>query len=90
MDCSQIDFYWTCVIAAKEVGKIIGTLLLPVVAERSGRRVGLLANNLVVFVGCYLCYISTGYHSMPLIAVGRMLLGMSGVSLDRHLSQVCR
>lgn len=49
-----IVLLWACVIASKEVGKILGTILLPFVAESWGRRFGLQ----VLFI--YMVFIDLG------------------------------
>ena len=69
----QVKYGWANLIAAKEVGKIVGTLLLPLF-ENTGRRTGLLINNVIVFIGCYLCYVGVDLGVWA-IMLGRFLLG---------------
>ena len=70
-----ISMLWASVIASKEIGKILGTLLLPYMAEKLGRRGGLLLNNWIVFIGCITCLLSA-HAPFQVIMIGRVLLGM--------------
>jgi MFS family permease len=71
---ATVSMLWASVIASKEVGKIIGTFLIPYMAERFGRRGGLLLNSWIVFAGCIICLFGRNW-SYQFIMLGRILLG---------------
>lgn len=50
--------------------------MIPWVAENLGRRGGLLVNNVLTVIGCFLCYMSLNWPYYT-IMVGRFLLGVS-------------
>ncbi len=53
-----------------------GTLLIPCIAERIGRKRGILFNDILTIIGAYLCFIGL-YSPYYVIMIGRLFLGIS-------------
>ncbi|VDK68797.1 unnamed protein product [Anisakis simplex] len=77
MSLSQINLFWSFVVSSVSIGAIIGSLLTRYVAERFGRRNGLLANGIMNVFGALIVTLTKTLQSPELLILGRIILGVS-------------
>lgn len=75
LDSSQLNFYWSFVVSSIAVGAIIGALLVKTVAEKLGRRNGLVVNGVVNVFAAFLELLAKPLGSPELLIVGRLIFG---------------
>ncbi|KAG9509197.1 Solute carrier family 2, facilitated glucose transporter member 1, partial [Fragariocoptes setiger] len=76
-NAEQIDFIFAIIVSIFCIGGFLGALMTAIVAERIGRRNGLLINNIFAFAGAILMGVSRQARSYELMIVGRLLIGMN-------------
>jgi len=59
------------------VGGMVGALCTAYVADRFGRKGGLLLNNIFVFIGAFLMTFSKTFSSHELLVLGRFFIGIN-------------
>ncbi|XP_050429864.1 solute carrier family 2, facilitated glucose transporter member 1-like isoform X2 [Adelges cooleyi] len=77
VDKSQVTLIWAIAVSIFCFGGMIGGLLTGVVAEKYGRKGGLLVSNVLVIFSALLQGISKMCSSYELIVVGRFLIGIN-------------
>lgn len=77
VDKSQVTLIWAVAVAIFCFGGMIGGLATGIVAEKFGRKGGLLFSNVIVVVSAALQGVSKMYSSYELIIVGRFLIGIN-------------
>jgi SP family facilitated glucose transporter-like MFS transporter 1 len=77
MSTSQVTTWWSLAVSIYCVGGIFGGLLTGVVADRLGRKGGLLWNNVAVLVGVVLELLSKAVSAYELLILGRLILGFN-------------
>ncbi|XP_025414369.1 solute carrier family 2, facilitated glucose transporter member 1-like isoform X2 [Sipha flava] len=74
---SQVTLIWAVAVAIFCFGGMIGGLMTGIVAEKFGRKGGLLVSNSLVVVSSLLQGVSKMYSSYELIIIGRFLIGIN-------------
>uniref|UniRef100_A0A646QID7 Solute carrier family 2, facilitated glucose transporter member 1 n=1 Tax=Hemiscolopendra marginata TaxID=943146 RepID=A0A646QID7_9MYRI len=73
----QVDLIWSVPVSLFCVGGMIGGLLTALIADRFGRKKGLLLNNINVFIAAIFMGFSKLAGSYEMIIVGRLFIGIS-------------
>ncbi|CAI4225537.1 unnamed protein product [Auanema sp. JU1783] len=71
------NLIWSFIVSSIAVGAILGASLTRVVAERVGRRNGLIANGVVNVFGALLELLSKSFKSPELLIFGRFIFGIN-------------
>lgn len=74
---SQITTVWSIAVSVYCVGGMIGGVITGVVADRLGRKGGLIFNNIFVFAAAILQGTSKTANSSELLILGRLLIGIN-------------
>lgn len=74
---SQLDLVFAIIVSIFCIGGCIGALMTPLVADRIGRKQGLLYNNVIVLIACPLMAGAKFMASYELLIVGRLLIGIN-------------
>uniref|UniRef100_A0A914W368 Major facilitator superfamily (MFS) profile domain-containing protein n=1 Tax=Plectus sambesii TaxID=2011161 RepID=A0A914W368_9BILA len=73
---------WSVIVALLFVGAIIGSLVLPLIADRVGRKNGMYISTSLMVVACVMSALSKSITSFELFTAGRLLFGVAiGLSL---------
>ncbi|XP_072946959.1 solute carrier family 2, facilitated glucose transporter member 1-like [Epargyreus clarus] len=73
----KVTMVWTVVVAIYCVGGMVGGVITSYVADRFGRKGGLLLNNALVFIGLILQSSSKAAASSELLIIGRFFIGIN-------------
>lgn len=73
----EVTWIWAFTVSIFCLGGMVGGLSVGFVATAIGRRQGLIANNLFVFVGAMLMGISKRMDQYSLLIIGRFVIGIS-------------
>ncbi|KAI1301819.1 Solute carrier family 2, facilitated glucose transporter member 1 [Halotydeus destructor] len=76
-DKATIDFIYSVIVAIFCVGGMIGALMTAYVAERFGRKGGLLLNNVFVFIAGALMGFCKYFGSYEMLIAGRFFIGFN-------------
>ncbi|EEC05923.1 conserved hypothetical protein, partial [Ixodes scapularis] len=74
---ATVTFVFSVFVAVFCVGGMMGGLLTACVADRFGRRGGLLLNSGLVFAAALLMTLSKGAASYELLVLGRLIAGIN-------------
>ena len=74
---TQVDLIISVIVSIFCIGGCIGALLTAIVAERVGRKEGLIYNNLLVLLASPLMASSRSLSSYELLILGRFLIGIN-------------
>lgn len=74
---SQLDLLFAIIVSIFCIGGCLGALMTPLVADRLGRKQGLLYNNVIVLVACPLMAGAKFMASYELLILGRFLIGIN-------------
>lgn len=94
-DQTTVDLIYSVIVAIFAIGGMIGALATAYVAERFGRKGGLLLNNVFVFIAAVLMGFSRICQSYEMLIAGRFFIGVNsgecaGASpARRHSSSAC-
>lgn len=81
-----IDFIYSMIVSVYGVGGMIGALMTAYVSKRFGRRGGLLANNVFIFLAAILMGLSKYAGSYEMLIAGRFFVGMNSGNFAPHLT----
>ncbi|XP_028162122.1 solute carrier family 2, facilitated glucose transporter member 1-like [Ostrinia furnacalis] len=76
-DDPKVTTVWSIAVSIYCVGGMIGGLLTGFVADRFGRKRGLLLNNIFVFIGAALEGSAKAANSAEMLIVGRLVIGVN-------------
>ncbi|KAL4705072.1 hypothetical protein ACJJTC_002720 [Scirpophaga incertulas] len=76
-DDPKVTTVWSIAVSIYCVGGMIGGVITGVVADRFGRKLGLILNNVFAFVGAVLEGASKMAKSAELLILGRLLIGVN-------------
>ncbi|XP_052746042.1 solute carrier family 2, facilitated glucose transporter member 1 isoform X2 [Bicyclus anynana] len=76
-DDPKVTTVWSIVVAIYCVGGMIGGVITGAIADRFGRKGGLLLNNLLVFISVALQACSKMANSAEMLIVGRLVIGVN-------------
>lgn len=76
-DGATIDFIYAVIVSVFCVGGMIGALMTAYIAERFGRKGGLLLNNVFVFIAATLMGFSKSMQSYEMLIAGRFFIGLN-------------
>ncbi|XP_063223869.1 solute carrier family 2, facilitated glucose transporter member 1-like isoform X2 [Bacillus rossius redtenbacheri] len=89
---TKVTMVWSIAVSIFCVGGMIGGSITGIVAERLGRKGGLLANNVLVLLSAILQGCSKSAESYEMIIIGRFLIGInSGLNaglVPMYLSEI--
>ncbi|XP_018895971.1 solute carrier family 2, facilitated glucose transporter member 1 isoform X2 [Bemisia tabaci] len=74
---SQVTMIWSIAVSIFCVGGMIGGSLTGLIAEKLGRKYGLLYNNILVLAGCLLQQHSKNFGSYEMFIAGRFFIGVN-------------
>lgn len=74
---SQIDLIFAIIVSVFCIGGFMGALATATVAERFGRKDGLLLNNALVLIAAPLMFASRSFKSYELLIAGRLIIGIN-------------
>lgn len=74
---AQVDLIFAIVVSIFCIGGCIGALLTAMVADRLGRKEGLVYNNLIVLLAAPLMASAKTFASYELLILGRLLIGIN-------------
>ncbi|KRZ03142.1 Solute carrier family 2, facilitated glucose transporter member 1, partial [Trichinella zimbabwensis] len=74
---SEMTVLWSLTSAALQIGAVVGALLTRLIAERLGRRGGLITTGFMCSLGSALTVVAKFVNAFELFIVGRLLLGIS-------------
>lgn len=74
---TQVDFIIAIIVSIFCIGGCVGALLTAFVADRIGRKEGLMYNNLIVLVASPLMASAKSMSSYELLILGRLLIGVN-------------
>ncbi|GMR31227.1 hypothetical protein PMAYCL1PPCAC_01422, partial [Pristionchus mayeri] len=77
MSVTKLKFCWSFVVSSIAVGAIVGALFTRVIAERYGRRNGLIINGVINVIGAMLELFAKPTQSPELLLFGRFILGVN-------------
>uniref|UniRef100_A0A914XFX3 Major facilitator superfamily (MFS) profile domain-containing protein n=1 Tax=Plectus sambesii TaxID=2011161 RepID=A0A914XFX3_9BILA len=77
MDAMTLTYLWSAVSSACLFGSIFGSLLTQPIAERLGRRYGLVLTSLTAIFGGCLCLLAKNVASPELLICARFILGLN-------------
>ncbi|VDN53925.1 unnamed protein product [Dracunculus medinensis] len=77
MNKSQLNIFWSFVVSSMAIGGIFGSLMTRIMADRFGRKNGLLINGIANIIGAFLELIAKVTRSPELLIVGRIILGFN-------------
>ncbi|CAD5230499.1 unnamed protein product [Bursaphelenchus okinawaensis] len=72
---TELNLFWSFVVSSIAIGAILGALLVRVLAERVGRRNGLIYNGVFNVIAAGLEFAAKPVGSPELLIVGRLILG---------------
>ncbi|VDO81517.1 unnamed protein product [Soboliphyme baturini] len=82
LDKENFDLLWSVTTASLQIGATVGSVATQILAERVGRRIGLIITSTVCIIGSILTTIPLVTNSFELLIFGRLILGLSlGCSL---------
>ncbi|PIO67383.1 transporter, major facilitator family protein [Teladorsagia circumcincta] len=76
IDKPTADFIWSVVVSAFPVGGAVGGLISGALADKAGRRGGLLYTNLVAFIAAVLMGGAKPANMYPMMIAGRFFIGI--------------
>lgn len=76
-DATTIDFIYAVIVSIFCVGGMVGALMTAYIAERFGRKGGLLLNNIFVFIAALLMGFSKSMQSYEMLIAGRFFIGIN-------------
>ncbi|CAH0730944.1 unnamed protein product, partial [Brenthis ino] len=76
-DDPKVTTMWSIAVAIYCVGGMIGGVITGVVADRFGRKGGLLLNNVLVFIAAALQGSANAAQSANMLIVGRLIIGIN-------------
>lgn len=74
---AQLDLVFAVIVSIFCIGGCLGALMTPLVADRLGRKQGLLYNNVIVLIACPLMASAKFMASYELLIIGRLLIGIN-------------
>lgn len=74
---ARIDLIFAVIVSIFCIGGCLGAILTAFVADKVGRRDGLLYNNLLVLLACPLMAASRAFASYELLILGRLIIGVN-------------
>ena len=79
---STIEFVFSVIVAIFSVGGMVGALMTSYVAERFGRKGGLLINNVFVFIAAILMGLCKTAKSYEMLIAGRFFIGINSGNFE--------
>jgi len=77
MTTSQVTGWWSLAVSIYCVGGIIGGLMTGIIADRLGRKSGLLWNNVTAIVGVVLEVLAKYTGAYEILILGRLIIGFN-------------
>uniref|UniRef100_A0A914UMN1 Major facilitator superfamily (MFS) profile domain-containing protein n=1 Tax=Plectus sambesii TaxID=2011161 RepID=A0A914UMN1_9BILA len=77
MTKDQADFTWSVAVAIFSIGGMFGGLLSGYVADRFGRKGGMLLNNVFALIAAALMGLAKSVDVYLLIIIGRLIIGFN-------------
>lgn len=76
-DESTVNWIFSVIVSTYAVGGLVGALMAAFIAEKFGRKMGLLLNNLLVFAAAVLMGFCKMVMSHEMLILGRFFIGIN-------------